>query len=108
MIYPILGVVIGLCIGYFVPIVPQDYMKLLSVALMASLDAAFGGMRAAKEGSYDPTIFISGFFVNGIFAVFLCYCGIRLSIDLYFVAVLAFGLRIFNNIAIIRRLYLKK
>ena len=34
--------------------------------------------------------------------------GERLGIDLYFVGVLAFGLRIFQNIAIIRRLYLGK
>ena len=49
-------------------------------------------------------IFLSGFFANGIFAVFLCYFGYRLGIDLYYVALIAFGLRIFNNIAIIRRL----
>lgn len=108
MLFPILGVIIGIFLGGFLPVVPQAYVKLLAVALMASLDSAFGGMRAAKEGSYDAEIFISGFFVNGIFAVFLCYCGMRLGIDLYYVAVLAFGLRIFDNIAIIRRLYLKK
>ena len=32
----------------------------------------------------------------------------RLGIDLYYVALVAFGLRIFNNIAIIRRLFMKK
>jgi len=37
MIYPILGVLLGLVLGHFLPVVPQDYMKLLSVALMASL-----------------------------------------------------------------------
>jgi small basic protein len=108
MIYPILGVIVGILIGLYLPIVPQAYVKLLSVALMAALDSGLGGIRAAKEGCYDNEIFISGFFVNGVLAVFLCYSGIRLGIDLYFVAVLAFGLRIFTNIAIIRRLYLKK
>lgn len=48
--------------------------------------------------------FSAAFFANGIFAVFLCYFGYRLGIDLYYVALIAFGLRIFNNIAIIRRL----
>ena len=110
MIYPILGVALGILAGIYLPatIVPQEYTKLLSVALMAALDSALGGMRAAKEGVYDNEIFISGFFVNALLAVFLCYCGMRLGIDLYFVAILAFGLRIFTNIAIIRRLYLKK
>ena len=104
----IIGVVLGIVLGLYIPIVPQAYVKLLSVALMASLDTVFGGIRAVKEGCYDSQVFISGFFVNGIFAAFLCYCGICLGIDLYYVAVLAFGLRIFDNIAIIRRLYLKK
>ncbi len=108
MLYSILGLALGIFIGSFLPVVPQAYVKLLSVALMASLDSSFGGMRATKEGSYDSSIFISGFFINSLFAVFLCYCGIRLGIDLYLVAIVAFGLRIFNNIAIIRRLYLKK
>ena len=108
MIYPILGILLGVAIGAFLPVVPQAYVKLLSVALMASLDSAFGGIRAVKEGSYDSEIFISGFFVNSLFAVFITYCGMRLGIDLYFVAVLVFGMRIFTNIAIIRRLYLKK
>lgn len=104
----VIGVALGLVMGMYLPIIPQAYVKLLSVALMASLDTVFGGIRSVKEGCYDSQIFLSGFFVNGIFAAFLCYCGIRLGIDLYYVAVLAFGLRIFNNIAIIRRLYLKK
>lgn len=108
MIYPILGLIFGIFLGGFMPLVPQAYVKLLGVALMACLDAAFGGLRAAKEGSYDTSVFISGFFINSLFAVFLTYCGMRLGIDLYFVANVAFGLRIFNNIAIIRRLYLKK
>lgn len=108
IIIPVIGVILGIAVGWFLPVVPQAYVKLLSVALMASLDSVFGGIRSVKEGSYDSEIFISGFFVNGIFAAFLCYCGIRLGIDLYYVAVLAFGLRIFDNIAIIRRLYLKK
>lgn len=108
MIYPIIGVILGIIVGFYLPLVPQAYVKLLSVALMAALDFGLGGIRAAKEGCYDNQIFISGFFVNALLAVFLCYCGIRLGIDLYFVAVLAFGLRIFTNIAIIRRLYLKK
>ena len=62
------------------------------------------GYRSSLEGHFNHRIFLSGFFANGIFAVFLCYFGYRLGIDLYYVALIAFGLRIFNNIAIIRRL----
>jgi len=109
MIYPLIGLLIGVLLGLNMPVnLPQEYVKLLSVAVMAVVDSVLGGMRAAKEGNYDNQIFISGFFVNAFVATLLCYFGERLGIDLYFVAVLAFGLRIFQNIAIIRRLYLGK
>lgn len=109
MIYPILGVVFGIIIGLYIPVdLPHDYVQLLSVALMAALDSVLGGVRAAKVGNYDNDIFISGFFINALLAAFLCYCGVRLGIDLYFVGVLTFGLRIFKNLAIIRRLYMSK
>ncbi|MBO5588249.1 MAG: DUF1290 domain-containing protein, partial [Anaerovibrio sp.] len=39
---------------------------------------------------------------------FLVYVGDRLGIDLYYVALLAFGLRIFNNLGFIRQHLLKK
>ncbi|MEG0970007.1 MAG: small basic family protein, partial [Acidaminococcaceae bacterium] len=86
MIYPIIGLIIGTFLGLYLPFsVPQDYVQLLSVALMAVLDSVLGGVRAAKEGNYDNQIFISGFFVNALLAALLCYCGLRLGIDLYFV-----------------------
>ena len=109
MIYPLIGVLIGVLVGLNMPVsLPQEYVKLLSVALMAVLDSVLGGIRSAKEGNYDNQIFISGFFVNAFVAMLLCHFGGQLGIDLYFIGILAFGLRIFQNIAIIRRLYLGK
>ncbi|HIU63546.1 MAG TPA: small basic family protein [Candidatus Avacidaminococcus intestinavium] len=109
MIYPLIGLVIGLIIGFEMPIsLPQEYVKLLSVALLAVFDSVLGGVRAAKEGHYDNQIFISGFFINALLATLLCYGGEIIGIDLYFVGILVFGMRIFQNIAIIRRLYLGK
>lgn len=109
MILPIIGLIVGLVIGSLTPVsVPQDYAKLFSVALLASLDSVFGGLRAAAEEKFDNTVFISGFFTNALLAAILVYVGDRLGIDLYYVALLAFGLRIFQNLAIIRRYFLKK
>lgn len=112
MIYALLGLAAGIALGAYFPVVPPMYSKLVAVAFMGCLDAAFGGCldaafggyRSSLEGHFNHRIFLSGFFANGIFAVFLCYFGYRLGIDLYYVALIAFGLRIFNNIAIIRRL----
>ena len=109
MMLPVLGVLAGILIGLFFPVsMPVEYGKFLSVALLASLDSVFGGLRSVLEVKFDNAIFISGFFVNALLAVVLVFIGDRLGIDLYYVASLAFGLRIFQNLAIIRRFFLKK
>ena len=109
MMLPIVGVLLGIAIGLLFPLsMPVEYGKFLAVALLASLDSVFGGVRSALEEKFDNAVFISGFFVNALLAVVLVFVGDRLGIDLYYVASLAFGLRIFQNLAIIRRFFLKK
>ena len=109
MMLPIVGVLLGIAIGLLFPVsMPVEYGKFLAVALLASLDSVFGGLRSALEEKFDNAVFISGFFVNALLAVVLVFIGDRLGIDLYYVASLAFGLRIFQNLAIIRRFFLKK
>lgn len=109
MFLPIAGLIIGILIGLIFPIsIPMEYAKFMSVALLASLDSVFGGLRAGAEEKFDNTVFVTGFFTNALLAAGLVYIGDRLGIDLYYVALLAFGLRIFQNLAIIRRYFLKK
>ena len=109
MILPILGLVIGILLGSFCPvIIPLAYSKLFSVALLASLDSVFGGLRAASAERFNNTVFITGFFSNALLAAFLVYIGDRLGIDLYYVALLTFGFRIFKNLASLRRHLLRK
>ena len=113
MLYALAGIVIGFAAGWYFPLyLPFEYARLLSVSLMAALDTVFGGMRSSMEGKYDNTVFITGYntrlFTNAILAAFLCYSGILLGIDLYLVGILIFGMRIFNNLAAIRHLFLKK
>lgn len=109
MILPVIGLFLGLALGILCPFsIPQAYAKLFSVALLASLDTVFGGLRAAAEEKFDNTVFITGFFTNALLAAVLVYSGDSLGIDLYYVAMLVFGLRIFQNLAIIRRYFLKK
>ena len=109
MMLPIVGVLLGIAIGLLFSLsMPVEYGKFLAVALLASLDSVFGGLRSALEEKFDNAVFISGFFVNALLAVVLVFVGDRLGIDLYYVASLAFGLRIFQNLAIIRRFFLKK
>ena len=109
MIYIVMvSLALGLLIGSISPIViPLAYTKLFSVALVAALDAAFGGLRSAISERFDKHVFVTGFFSNTLLAATLVFIGDRLGIDLYYVALLAFGFRIFKNLAVIRRYLLK-
>ncbi len=105
----VLGLAVGVVIGLNLPLMlPQAYAKFLSVAALAALDSVFGGIRAAMEDHFDNSIFVTGFFSNALLAAGLAYTGERLGIDLYLAAVVAFGVRLFQNLAIIRRHLLKK
>ena len=109
MIYiVIVSVLLGLVIGYSSPLViPVAYSKIFSVALVAALDAAFGGLRAVVSERFDKRVFVTGFFSNTLLAAALVFIGDRLGIDLYYVALLAFGFRIFKNLAMLRRYLLR-
>lgn len=106
---PITGLIIGIILGSLCPIlIPITYSKLFSVVILVSLDAIFGGLKAAVNNKFENAVFITGFFSNALMAIFLVYIGDRLGIDLYYVALLAFGFRIFKNLAALRRHYLRK
>lgn len=100
-----IGIFIGMQMPVFLSLV---YSKYMSIAVIAALDAVFGGIRAYMEDNFDTTIFISGFIVNTLLAAGLAYMGDRLGVQLYFAAVVVFGVRIFQNLGIIRRYLLKK
>jgi len=72
----------------------------------SGLDSVLGAIRAELDAHYDNRVFISGFVTNALVAVVLTFIGDRLGIDLYLVALFAFGLRIFQNVALIRRHFL--
>ena len=62
MIYiVIVSVLLGLVIGYSSPLViPVAYSKIFSVALVAALDAAFGGLRAVVSERFDKRDYRGG------------------------------------------------
>lgn len=100
---------IGMIIGFQMPVfLPLVYAKYMSIAVLAALDSVFGGIRAYMEDGFDNTIFVSGFVVNTLLAAGLAYLGDRLGVELYLAAVVVFGVRLFQNLGIIRRYILKK
>jgi len=105
----ILGVLAGVFIGLNSPLViPAFLAKYMSVAILAALDSVLGGLRSSMEDKFDSLVLITGFFSNALLAALLAYLGDRLGLELYMAAIVAFGVRIFHNLAVIRRYLLKK
>jgi len=94
------GVLAGLVLNVNVSF---EFSRYSAVAILAALDSVVGAVRAELDGAYDNRIFISGFITNALVAVILTFIGDRLNLDLYLVALINFGFRIFNNVALIRR-----
>src|SRR6476659_3262415 len=106
---PVLFLVLGLLLGLQLNFtVPQEYARYTAVGLLAAIDAVLGAVRAELYKSYDNRIFLSGFVTNIVLAAVLTCLGDRLGADLWLAAVVAFGVRLFNNAAIIRRYFLTR
>ena len=107
MLLPLLGVLAGVLLGLALRLnLPIDWARYTAVGILAALDSLLGAFRAELEGNFDTRVFLSGFFTNALLAAALTFLGDRLGIDLYLVALFAFGWRLFQNAAIIRRHFL--
>ncbi len=103
------GLVLGIALGILRPVhIPAVYSKYAALALLAGVDSILGGIKGYLKDSFDATVFFSGFLINSLVAALLGFLGDQLGIDLYLAAVIVFGSRIYQNIAIIRRVLLKK
>ena len=96
------GVVSGLVLQ---PSVPLDLQPYLPIAVVAALDALFGGVRAWLEGIFDDKVFVVSFVGNVIVASLIVYLGDKLGVggELSTGVVVVLGIRIFSNAAAIRR-----
>lgn len=103
---PIVGLIAGIILGLVLKVpVPVWMARYLGIALLAALDSAMGGLRASLEAKFNEKLFIGGFLANTIIAGLIVYIGDNLGIEIYLAAVVAFGVRLFQNLAIIRRHY---
>lgn len=106
---PILGLLLGIYFGSRLPLqIPAAYSKYVAVAALAALDTVIGGARAGLEDNFDHKIFLSGFLINAFFAAALAFMGDKLGVDLYMAAIVAFGVRIFQNVSRLRIILLKE
>ncbi|GAB6898164.1 small basic family protein [Kineosporia succinea] len=98
----LIGVVAGLVLQPTVPLWLQPY---LPIAVVAALDAVFGGVRALLDGIFDDRVFIVSFLSNVVVAALIVFLGDHLGVgaQLSTGVVVVLGIRIFSNAAAIRR-----
>ena len=97
-----IGVIIGLLVQPAIPLWLQPY---LPIAVVAALDAVFGGLRAQLDGIFDDKVFVVSFVANVLVAALIVLVGDQLGVgaQLSTGVVVVLGIRIFANVAAIRR-----
>ncbi len=101
-----IGLAIGILVGVFVqPTVPIWMQPYLPIAVVAALDAVFGGLRALLDGIFDDQVFVVSFLFNVVVAALIVFLGDQLGVgsQLSTGVVVVLGVRIFSNAAAIRR-----
>lgn len=102
----VLGLVIGVVVGLVLePTVPAALQPYLPIAVVAALDALFGGLRAMLDGIFNDRVFVVSFLSNVVIAALIVFVGDQLGVgsQLSTAVVVVLGIRIFSNAAAIRR-----
>jgi small basic protein len=106
IVIAVLGLVVGVVAGLLVrPEVPAVVEPYLPIAVVAALDAVFGGLRAMLDGIFDDKVFVVSFLSNVVVAALIVFLGDKLGVgaQLSTGVVVVLGIRIFSNAAAIRR-----
>jgi len=104
-----LGLLAGILMGVVFDVsYPSQFSFYISMGLLAAMDSLLGAIRADMEGKYNNLIFISGFLANAVLAAALVYLGDRLGLPLYYAVIFVFGGRLFQNLAVIRRILIER
>jgi small basic protein len=102
----VLGLAVGVLLGVYLEIdVPLGLEQYLPIAVVAALDAVFGGLRAYLDGIFDDKVFVVSFVSNVVIAAGIVYVGDQLGVggQLSTGVIVVLGIRIFSNVAAIRR-----
>ena len=102
----VLALLVGVVAGALLePTVPLALHPYLPIAVVAALDAVFGGVRAKLDGIFDDKQFVISFISNVLVAGLIVYLGDQLGVgpQLSTGVVVVLGVRIFGNVAAIRR-----
>lgn len=102
----VLGLVIGVILGLVLqPDVPLWLQPYLPIAVVAALDAVFGALRAFLDGIFNDKVFVISFISNVFIAAMIVFLGDKLGVgaQLSTGVIVVLGIRIFSNVAAIRR-----
>jgi small basic protein len=105
-VIPALGLIVGIALGLLLnPDVPLWLQPYLPIAVIAALDAVFGGLRAVLDGNFSDKVFVVSFLSNVLVAALIVFLGDQLGVgsQLSTGVVVVLGVRIFSNVAAIRR-----
>ena len=109
ILIPILALIVGVLIGTLLAGgLPLELLSYVAVAVLASLDSVFGGTRSQLDGKFQADIFITGFLANIAAATFFVWLGENIGIGLVQVAAVVFGIRMFTNLSLIRRILINR
>ena len=101
---PIIGLLVGALLALLLhPSVPQSLSRYLAIVVIAAIDASLGGVRSSLERTFNDRIFVIAFASNALAGAGLVWIGDQVGVDLTTAVVVVFGIRIFQNIAAIRR-----
>ena len=104
--FAIVGLILGIVLGiYLEPTLPTLLQPYLPIAIVAALDALFGGFRAYLERVFDDKVFVVSFVSNVLIAALIVWVGDQSGVGglLSTAVVVVRGIRIFTNAAAIRR-----
>ena len=102
----VLALIAGVALGILIhPTVPAALQPYLPIAVVAALDAVFGGIRARFDRIFDAKVFVVSFVSNVVVAALIVFLGDQLGVGapLSTAVVVVLGIRIFGNAAAIRR-----
>ena len=103
---PLIGLILGIVAGLVLePSVPGVLQPYLPIAIVAAIDAVFGGLRAYLEGVFADRVFVISFVSNVLIAAAIVFIGDQIGVgsQLSTAVVVVLGIRIFTNAAAIRR-----
>lgn len=107
---PAIGLLVGVLLGLLLhPTVPVWLQPYLPIAVVAALDAVFGAFRSVLDGIFNDRIFVISFVSNVTVAAVIVFLGDQLGVGAQMSTgvVVVLTMRIFANVAAIRRHLLK-